>query len=93
MFIIGTQHQCNGIETELVANMYPADCPWCGISNADPVIISRAKGMLIMGTYQRLDCNCGWKCDKPKLADIRVDHFDEITDTLEEREFEGEAVT
>ena len=32
----------------------------CGISNADPVIISRAKAMLIISTYKRPNCICGW---------------------------------
>ena len=58
--ITGTQHQCNGIETDIVVHIYPEDCPWCGISNADPVIISRAKALLIVSTYQRLQCSCGW---------------------------------
>ena len=60
MCIIGLQHQCNGIETDLVVHVYVADCPMCDISNADPVIISRAKAMLILSTYQRLQCSCGW---------------------------------
>ena len=59
--IVGVQHQCNGIETELVIHVYPADCPLCQISNADPVIISRAKAMLVVATYQRIQCICGWK--------------------------------
>ena len=58
--IVGVQHQCNGIETELVIHVYPADCPLCQISNADPVIISRAKAMLVLATYQRIQCSCGW---------------------------------
>ena len=58
--IVGVQHQCNGIETELVIHVYPADCPLCQISNADPVIISRAKAMLVVATYQRIQCICGW---------------------------------
>ena len=64
MCIIGTQHQCNGIETDLVVHIYPEDCPWCEISNADPVIISRAMAMLIISTYQRVQCGCGWKALK-----------------------------
>ena len=64
MVIIGPQHQCNGIETEIVVHIYPADCPWCGISNADPVIISRATAMLILATYQRFQCCCGWEQNK-----------------------------
>ena len=36
MCIVGSQHQCNGIETELVVHVYPANCPFCNISNADP---------------------------------------------------------
>ena len=60
MCIIGPEHQCNGIETDLVVHVYVADCPMCGISNADPVIISRAKAMLVLSMYQRLQCSCGW---------------------------------
>ena len=33
----------------------------CGISSADPVVISRAKAMFISATYQRYYCTCGWK--------------------------------
>ena len=62
MCILGTDHHCNGIETDLVVHIYVADCPVCQISNADPVIISRAKAMLILSTYVRLNCSCcGWK--------------------------------
>ena len=60
MCIIGTQHQCNGIETDIVVHVHVADCTMCGISNADPVIISRAKAMLIISTYKRPNCICGW---------------------------------
>ena len=63
IIMIGTQHQSNGIETELVVHIYVANCPSCGTSNADPVIISRAKAMLILSTYQRQHCTlveCGW---------------------------------
>ena len=60
MCIIGTQHQCNGIETDVVVHVHVADCPMCGISNADPVIISRAKAMLVISTYKRPNCICGW---------------------------------
>ena len=59
--IIGAQHHCNGIETDVVVHVYVADCPLCGISNTDPVILSRAKAMLIISTYKRLECPCGWK--------------------------------
>ena len=62
--IVGTQHQCNGIETDVVVHVYVADCPMCGISNTDPVILSRAKAMLILSTYKRLECPCGWKKDE-----------------------------
>ena len=62
MCILGTDHQCNGIETDIVVHVYVADCPVCQISNADPVVISRAKAMLILSTYVRLTCSCcGWK--------------------------------
>ena len=62
VIMIGAQHQSNGIETELVVHIYVADCSSCGTSNADPVIISRAKAMLILATYQRQNCTvleCG----------------------------------
>ena len=62
IILIGTQHQTNGIETELVVHVYVANCSSCGISNADPVIISRAKAMVILSTYQRQNCTvleCG----------------------------------
>ena len=62
--IIGAQHHCNGIETDIVVHIYVADCPMCGISNIDPVILSRAKAMLILSTYKRLECPCGWKKDE-----------------------------
>ena len=62
--IFGVQHQSNGIETEIVVHIYQADCPMCGISNADPVIVSRATAMVITATYQRLYCpNCKWNFD------------------------------
>ena len=61
--VIGKNHQCNGIEVEVVIHIIPADCPLCSISNADPVIISRAKAMVIVSTYKRLYCTCGWKND------------------------------
>ena len=59
--IIGTQHQCNGIETDVIVHVYVADCKFCQQSEADPVIISRAKAKLILSTYERLECKCGWK--------------------------------
>ena len=59
--IIGKDHHCNGIEVEVVVHIIPADCPLCGISNADPVVISRAKAIVIVSTYKRLHCICGWK--------------------------------
>ena len=61
--IVGTQHYCNGIETDVVAHVYPTDCHNCQRSDADPVIISRAKAMLIISTYHRLDCQCGYILD------------------------------
>ena len=63
IIMIGAHHQSNGIETELVVHIYVANCPSCGTSNADPVIISRAKAMLILSTYRRQNCTileCGW---------------------------------
>ena len=68
VLMIGTQHQCNGIETELVIHVHVANCPSCGTSNADPVIISRANAMLILSTYQRQDCTCGWNRNEIEAA-------------------------
>ena len=67
--IVGTQHQCNGIETDIVIHIYPEDCPLCGISSADPVIISRAMALLIVSTYQRVQCDCGWKLCEDNFSD------------------------
>jgi hypothetical protein len=84
MCIIGAQHQCNGIETELVVHVYPANCQFCGISNADPVIISRTKAMLIVATYQRTNCSsCGYGQIQPKNDEIlkeslKINILDEI---------------
>ena len=84
MCIIGAQHQCNGIETDLVVHVYPANCPFCQISNADPVIISRAKAKLIVATYQRIKCiKCGWGQSQPKRDEslkesVNINILDEI---------------
>ena len=79
IFMIGTQHQCNGIETELVIHVYVANCPSCGTSNADPVIISRAKAMLILSTYQRKNCTilqCGWNQNEVEVDWTTPDNSD-----------------
>ena len=84
MCIVGAQHQCNGIETELVVHIYPANCQFCEISNADPVIISRAKAMLIVATFQRTNCsNCGWAQRRPKIDErledsVNTNRLDDI---------------
>ena len=84
--IVGRDHHCNGIEVEIVVHILPADCPSCGISNSDPVIVSRAKAMVIVSTYQRLQCSCGWKNDPtvndcgwntPDPSDVEGDDLDE----------------
>ena len=84
--IIGRDHHCNGIEVEIVVHILPADCPSCGISNSDPVIVSRAKAMVIVSTYQRLHCTCGWRNDPtindcgwntPDQSDVEGDDLDE----------------
>ena len=89
MCILGTDHHCNGIETDIVVHIYVADCPVCQISNADPVVISRAKAMLILSTYVRLTCSCcGWKMyvqeemedewQTPPESEDEVEHEEEI---------------
>ena len=77
VFMIGTQHQCNGIETELVIHVHVANCPSCGTSNADPVIVSRAKAMLILSTYERQDCTCGWNKNELEVDWTTPDNSDE----------------
>ena len=77
ILMIGTQHQSNGIETELVIHIYVANCPSCGTSNADPVIISRAKAMLILSTYQRKYCSCGWNQNELEVRWTTPDNSDE----------------
>ena len=64
----------------MVVHIFPANCPLCGISSADPVIISRAKAMLIMATYQRVKCICGYKFGQT------------ITQTLEDLEGESKII-
>ena len=66
--ILGTQNRYNGVETEVVVHVYPKDCPSCGKSDADPVIISRATAMLILSTYQRLSCRCGFELISSSMA-------------------------
>ena len=83
IIMIGTQHQSNGIETELVVHIYVANCPSCGTSNADPVIISRAKAMLILSTYQRQNCTilqCGWNQNELEVDWTTPDNSDEDED-------------
>ena len=80
MCVIGPYHQCNGIECGMVVHIFPANCPLCGICSADPVIISRAKAMLIMATYQRVKCICGYKFGQT------------ITQTLENLEGESKII-
>ena len=53
----------------MVVHIYPEDCPMCGISNADPVIISRSMALLIVSTYCRVQCGCGWKLCNEKTND------------------------
>ena len=80
VFMIGTQHQCNGIETDLVIHVHVANCPSCGVSNADPVIISRATAMLILSTYQRQNCTCGWNQNELEVDWITPDNSDDERD-------------
>ena len=52
MIIIGANHSCNGIETNIVVHVYPENCPECGICFEDPVIISRSTAFLAMSKYK-----------------------------------------
>ena len=89
MCIVGREHQCNGIETDIVVHIYVSDCPVCQISNADPVIISRAKSMVVLSTYERLECKCGWK--KSSQIGWQRQNSNESTDESTNEINEGEA--
>ena len=52
VIIIGPNHACNGIETNIVVHVYPENCPECGICFEDPVIISRSTAFLAMSMYK-----------------------------------------
>ena len=98
MCILGTDHHCNGIETDIVVHLYVADCPVCRISNADPVVISRAKAMLILSTYVRLKCSCcGWKMSVQEEIDegwqTPTESEDELFEEQEEMEDECQTPT
>ena len=82
--ILGTQNRYNGIETEMVVHVYPKDCPSCGKSDADPVIISRATAMLILSTYQRLSCRCGFELIPFPMANYEDPKDDENSLTNED---------
>ena len=59
--LVGTANKINGIETDIVVHIIPAKCSFCKVSSEDPVIISRAKAMLIVSTYHGSTCE---KCKK-----------------------------
>ena len=86
--ILGTQNRYNGIETEMVVHVYPKDCPSCGLSDADPVIISRSTAMLILSTYQRLSCRCGFELIPSPMNfedpnDVGINLIDENPPTMD----------
>jgi hypothetical protein len=88
MCIVGTEHQCNGIETDVVVHIYVSDCSFCQISNADPVIVSRAKSMLVLSNYERLECkSCGWKKSESFESD-----WQNITEIDEEADSDSQAL-
>ena len=67
--VIGSDHKCNGIETEIVLYVLPEDCPECEHSNEDPVIASRAKAMMIVSMYKRSTCpNCFFEQESEKYT-------------------------
>ena len=59
--LVGTANKINGIETDIVVHITPTKCSFCKVSSEDPVIISRAKAMLIVSTYRGSTCE---KCKK-----------------------------
>ena len=70
--IVGMDSKINGIETEIVVHVFPAECRLCHISSADPVIISRTKAMLIIVTYKRsIHKNCNWSSRKSSFNSNR----------------------
>jgi len=56
LLIIGIDHQCNGIETDIVSYVFPEPCQTCEFSSEDPVIASRATAMQIIAFYKRISC-------------------------------------
>ena len=61
LFLVDINSKINGIETDIVVYVFPEKCKFCQVSNEDPVIISRAKAMLIVSTYTRSThstCTC-----------------------------------
>ena len=59
-FMIRANHNCNGIETDIVSYVLPEPCPNCEFSSEDPIIASRATAMQIMARYKTKYCgHCG----------------------------------
>ena len=72
-FIIGANHNCNGIETDIVSYVLPGPCPNCEFSSEDPIIASRATAMQIMARYKRSKCpHCGEVEEDEKSEDEPV---------------------
>ena len=75
----------------MVVHIYPEDCPMCGISNADPVIISRSMALLIVSKYCRVQCGCGWKLCNEKINDgwetpeTQSEDDDDVFDTMRDK--------
>ena len=61
LFIVGVDHNSNGIQTSIVVYVSPEHCTECGYSSEDPVITSRATAMLIIANFVRSSCpNCNF---------------------------------
>jgi hypothetical protein len=72
-FIIRANHNCNGIETDIVSYVLPGPCPNCEFSSEDPIIASRATAMQIMARYRRSKCpHCGEVEEEEKSVDEPV---------------------
>ena len=65
--LVGMVTKSNGIETDIVVHVIPSKCSFCKVSSEDPVIISRAKAMLIVATYQKITCS---KCKKSSSSTL-----------------------
>ena len=75
LIFLGTKHNCNGIQTEIVIHVLPEPCILCDHSSEDPVIASRATARFIMVFYERLTCpQCEKENTQPDTHQVRIEN-------------------